>query len=302
MIGPGEVSSDSDTALTGINPIPAVAGIGLRYPHHHAVLETQPAVGWLEIHAENYLSGSAAARQIAVIRRDYPLSLHGVGLSLGGAGGLDVDHLRRIGALARWLQPDLISEHLSWSTTGGEYLADLLPLPMTEEALEVVCRHVEQTQDFLHRQILIENPSTYLRYRHSTIPEEQFLIETARRTGCRLLCDVNNIYVSAWNNGFDPAAYLATLPPGLIGEIHLAGHAEMKVGAGRSLRIDVHGSAVSPEVWALYVEAIRRFGRVPTLIEWDTEIPALDVLLTEAAEADRLLDLHGRSLAHVDAA
>jgi uncharacterized protein (UPF0276 family) len=177
---------------------------------------------------------------------------------------------------------------------GGAYLADLLPLPMTEEALAVVCRHVDQVQGVLKRRILMENPSTYLRFRHSPIPEWEFMAAVAARTGCGLLCDVNNIFVSARNHGWDASAYLAALPPAAIGEIHLAGHSVRALPGGGALRIDDHGSQVSAEVWALYAEALARFGPVPTLIEWDNDVPALDVLVAEAKHGDALLACVGQ--------
>ncbi len=270
--------------------IPAKAGIGLRFPHHAAVLEQQPSVAWLEVHTENYMGGGNPIAYLEAIRANYPISLHGVGLSLGSAGGLDSAHLEHVGEVARRIAPALVSEHLSWSLFDGRYLADLLPLPMTEEALGIVCRHVDQVQSYLRRQILVENPSSYLRWRHSTIPEWEFLTAVAGRTGCGILCDVNNIYVSAANHGWSPSAYLAALPPGAIGEIHLAGHSVRQLADGRILRIDDHGSRVIAEVWALYAEALIQFGAVPTLIEWDTDIPALEVLLDEAGRAAALLN------------
>ncbi len=269
---------------------PAAAGIGLRFQHHRVVLETRPAIAWLEVHTENYMGGGAAIRTLEAIRRDYPVSLHGVGLSLGSADGLDAGHLERIRDVVGRIEPGLVSEHLSWSVVGGTYMADLLPLPMTEEALEVVCRHVDQSQAYLQRRILIENPSSYLLYAHSTIPEWDFLSEVARRTGCGILCDVNNIYVSACNHGWDASAYLAALPAQAVGEIHLAGHTLKQIDSGQTLRIDDHGSRVAPEVWALYTQALARYGPVPTLVEWDTNIPSLDILLAEAAQAASLLD------------
>ena len=269
--------------------VPAAAGIGLRFQHHQAVLETRPAVAWLEVHTENYMGGGPSIRTLEGIRRDYPVSLHGVGLSLGSVEDLDAAHLERIRDVVRRIQPGLVSEHLSWSVVAGTYLADLLPLPMTEEALAVVCRHVEQTQDSLQRRILVENPSSYLRYSHSTIPEWDFLAAVAQRTGCGILCDVNNIYVSACNHGWDASTYLAALPKQAVGEIHLAGHTLKQIKDGQSLRIDDHGSRVAPEVWVLYAQALARFGRVPTLVEWDTNVPPLDVLLEEASHAAVLL-------------
>lgn len=283
------------------NLIPAHAGIGLRFPHHRLVAETRPDIAWLEVHTENYMGGGMPLRYLDAIRRDYPISLHGVGLSLGTAEALDAAHLNRVHDVVARVEPGLVSEHLSWSMVGGTYLADLLPLPMTEEALDVVCRHVDQVQGVLKRQLLIENPSSYARFKHSTIPEWEFMSAVAVRTGCGILCDVNNIYVSACNHGWDTSAYLAALPEGAIGEIHLAGHTVKNIG-GRTLRIDDHGSRVSPQVWALYYEALALFGRVPTLIEWDTNIPALDVLLDEASKAEHAMQCAQAEHADVHAA
>lgn len=270
--------------------VPPAAGIGLRFQHHQAVLETLPDVAWLEVHTENYMGGGPAIRTLEAIRRDYPISLHGVGLSLGSSDGLDAAHLGRIAEVVARIEPGLVSEHLSWSSLSGSYLADLLPLPLTEEALEVVCRHVDQTQSALRRRLLVENPSSYLQYGHSTIPECEFLAAVAQRTGCGVLCDVNNIYVSACNHGWDASAYLASLPRHAVGEIHLAGHSLKELDDGQTLRVDDHGSAVAPEVWALYSEALARFGRVATLVEWDTNVPELDVLLAECAHATAMLE------------
>jgi uncharacterized protein (UPF0276 family) len=271
------------------DPMPPVAGVGLRFPHHQAFVDTRPPIGWLEVHAENYMGGGTPLHYLDTLRRDYPVSLHGVGLSLGSADGLDPAHLERLERIIERIEPGLISEHLSWSVVGQTYLADLLPLPMTQEALDVVCRHVEQVQERLGRRILVENPSTYLQFRHSTIPEWEFLACVAARTGCGILCDVNNIFVSAQNHGWDASAYLRALPPAAIGEIHLAGHSVTTLDSGATLRIDDHGSRVDPAVWALYAQALACFGPVPTLIEWDTRIPPQEVLLGEAAQADRFL-------------
>ncbi len=268
--------------------IPAHAGIGLRFPHHRIVTETRPDIAWFEVHTENYMGGGMPLRYLDAIRHDYPISLHGVGLSLGSAEAIEGPHLSRVRDVVTRVEPGLISEHLSWSVVGGAYLADLLPLPMTEEALDVVCRHVDQVQDVLGRRLLVENPSSYLQFKHSTIPEWEFVSAVAGRTGCGILCDVNNIYVSACNHGWDASAYLAALPKDAIGEIHLAGHTVKEIG-GCTLRIDDHGSRVGPEVWALYREALARFGPVPTLIEWDTNIPAFEVLLDEASQAERTM-------------
>jgi uncharacterized protein (UPF0276 family) len=281
-------------------PIPAVAGIGLRFPHHRTVVEEKPAAAWFEVHPENYFGGGKPLACLDAIRCDYRLSLHGVGLSLGSADGLDRVHLQRLGRLVDRVEPGLISEHLAWTAVGGTHLGELLPLPMTEEALDTVCANVAVAQDVLGRRILVENPSSYLAYRHSTIPEWEFLAEVARRSGCGVLCDVNNIVVSASNHGYDPRRYLRALPAESIGEIHLAGHSLRSFAEGRSIRIDDHGSRVPAEVWALYEEAVALFGRVPTLIEWDTNVPPLSVLLEEAATAERIMAR--TEAAHADAA
>jgi len=274
-------------------PIPAAAGIGLRFPHHRHVIDTRPKTAWLEVHAENYMTDGAPLTHLETIRRDYPVSLHAVGLSLGGADPIDTDHLARLKALAERIEPGLISDHLSWSAIDGVYLADLLPLPYTEEALAVVAGNIDRVQEALGRPILVENPSTYLAYAASVIGESEFLAELALRTGCGILCDVNNIYVSARNLGSDPRGYFSALAAAPIGEIHLAGHAVRRLDDGTEIRIDDHGSTVDPAVWALYAEALSLFGPVPTLIEWDTAIPAFSVLESEAAQAQRMLDRHG---------
>lgn len=265
--------------------IPAKAGIGLRFQHHQAVIDTCPDVAWMEVHTENYMGGGTPLQYLDAIRRDTPISLHGVGLSLGSAEGIDPAHLERIRKVAERIEPGLMSEHIAWNVVGGTYLADLLPLPMTEEALEVVCRHVDQTQNYLRRRILVENPSTYIAFGNSIIPEWEFMAAVAARTGCGILCDVNNICVSAHNHSWDAPAYIAALPPHAVGEIHLAGHSIKTLADGSSLRIDDHGSRVGEEVWSLYRQAIARFGAVPTLIEWDNDVPPLDILLQEANHA-----------------
>jgi uncharacterized protein len=268
--------------------LPARAGIGLRSPHVAEVLATRPALAWLEVHPENYLGGGPAVRALQAIRQDYPVSFHAVGLSVGTADGLDRRHLGRLKSLADRLEPALVSEHLAWSQVSGAYLNHLLPLPYTDEALAVVCRNVDEVQTTLGRRVLIENPSGYLRFTASTIPEAEFLAALVLRTGCGLLCDVNNVYVTTQNLGLDPVAYLAALPPGAVDEIHLAGHS-VNDADGQLLLIDDHGSPVSPAVWALYEHALRRFGAVPTLVEWDTEVPTLEVLLQEARRAEARL-------------
>ena len=275
--------------MNGTYNLPARAGIGLRAPHVGELLARRPAVPWVEVHPENYMSGGPALASLETVRREYPVSLHGVGLSLGTAGDIDARHLSRLRSLVDRVEPCLVSEHLSWSTAGGAYLNHLLPLPYTDETLDVVADHIHEVQDALGRRILVENPSSYLRFRHSSMAEPHFLAELARRTGCGLLCDVNNIYVSAWNLGFDAESYLDALPVSAIGEIHLAGHVANDAD-GQTILIDDHGSRVAAAVWKLYQRALERFGPVPTLIEWDTDIPELSVILGEAAIADRRLE------------
>ena len=263
-------------------------GIGLRAPHVAEVLATRPAISWLEVHAENYMGEGAPLAALERLRADYPVSVHGVGLSLGSAEALNNRHLSRLQRLITRLEPALVSEHLSWSIAGGIYLNHLLPLPYTEETLAIVAQHVAHTQEVLQCRLLIENPSSYLRFAHSTIPEPEFLEELVQHTGCGLLCDVNNIYVSCCNLGGDPVAYLNALPARAVGEIHLAGHA-VNDADGQTILIDDHGAPVSEAVWDLYGHALARFGPVPTLIEWDTNIPELAVLCAEAHTAERCL-------------
>ena len=270
-------------------PMSARAGIGLRFAHHRAIVDERPAVGWLEVHAENYFGGGAPLAWLDAIRRDYPIALHGVGASLGSVDPIDDRHLARLHGLIERVEPIFVSEHLAWSVVDGAYLADLLPLPMTEEALNVVCRNIERMQACLRTRILVENPSTYLRFVDSTIPEAQFLSALVAKTGCALLCDVNNAYVSAANHGLDVRAWLAGLPASAVREIHLAGHATRHVD-GCDLRIDDHGSPVADEVWQLYSHALEHWGPVPTLVEWDTRVPPLDTLVAQAQRADVALD------------
>jgi uncharacterized protein (UPF0276 family) len=267
--------------------LPSVAGIGLRSPHLAEILHNRPSMGWLEVHAENCMNFGPAAAAIARVRGDYTLSVHGVGLSLGSARGIDEDHLKRLSDVCQRLAPAMVSEHVAWSVGDGIYLNDLLPVPHDEEALAIVCRNIERTQDAIKRPILIENLAAYVGFARSTMAEPQFLSEIASRTGCGLLLDINNVYVSAHNLGFDAAAYVAALPGSAVGEIHLAGHALKKTPDGPVL-IDNHGSAVAAEVWSLYRTAVERFGPRPTLIEWDSDIPPLSMLLGEAMWADLL--------------
>lgn len=271
-------------------PVPVAAGIGLREPHREAFVAAGCPIPWVEIHPENYLvPGGPRLAGILRVRRDLPVSCHGVGLSLGSAGGLDPDHLMRLRALYDRLEPGLISEHLSWSVTDATYLNDLLPLPYTEDSLDRVRRNIDHAQDAFGRRILVENPAACLAFADSAIPEAEFLAELAARTGCGLLLDVNNLYVSSINLGFDPSAWLDAIPAEAVGELHLAGHARVTLG-GEELLIDDHGSAVGEPVMALCAEVLDRIGPRPVLIEWDNDLPSLDGLLAEAGRAQRLLD------------
>jgi uncharacterized protein (UPF0276 family) len=273
-----------------LSALPAAAGIGLRAPHVREVLERRPALPWLEIHSENYFGdGGPALAALSRVRADYPIAMHGVGLSLGSTDPLDRDHLRKIARLAQRIEPAVVSEHLCWSSVDGRHFNDLLPLPFTEEAVDHVCARVLEVQDALGRAILVENVSSYYAFPESTLDECDFVAEIARRTGCKLLLDVNNIYVNARNHGIDARAYLAAIDPRSVAEIHLAGFDDTG-----PLVIDTHGAPVAPEVWSLYRAAIARFGAVPTLIEWDTDIPALAVLEAEAAAAQRIIESHAR--------
>ncbi|MFL6673928.1 MAG: DUF692 family multinuclear iron-containing protein [Massilia sp.] len=262
------------------NSAPGV-GVGLRAPHYRQFLEQRQPVGWLEVHTENFISQSGWDWHVLCqLRRDYPVSLHGVGLGLGSARGFPEGHLERVRALVERVEPALVSEHLSWSALHDRQLNDLLPLPLSREALGLLGERVGRVQDVLQRQLLVENVSTYVRFRDDTMSEAQLLAELVRRTGCAVLLDVNNLYVNQCNHGEDALAAMAALPPGSVGEIHLGGHL-VTPGAV----IDHHGAAVAPPVWELYKAALARFGQVPTLVEWDTGIPPLQVLLGEVATA-----------------
>ena len=268
-------------------PLPDRAGVGLKAEHFDEIIAERPDVGFFEVHAENYMGdGGPPHRRLEAIRARYPLSLHGVGLSIGSPRPLDKAHLKRLATLIRRYQPGMFSEHLAWSSHNEGFLADLLPLPLTAETLATVAEHIDETQEALGRRMLLENPSTYLRFDESDIPETDFLAEAARRTGCGLLLDVNNVFVSATNHGFDPFAYLARFPWRHVGEIHLAGYAEAEDDAGRPLLIDAHDSPVRERVWTLYREAIHRRGPTPTLIEWDNDVPAWPVLFAAARRAE----------------
>lgn len=266
-------------------------GVGLRSPHIAEILTQKPSIGWLEIHSENYFNVSSLARQqLRQIRNDYPLSCHGVGASLGSVDPLDLDHLQKLKQLIDETEPFLISEHLSWSSINGEYFNDLLPLPYTEEALNNFCQKVEQVQTYLKRPILIENPSSYLQFTHSTMPEWEFLTAVQQRTDCGLLLDLNNIYVSSFNHHFDCQNYLNAIDPTTVKEVHLAGFTSKQLPQGE-IWIDTHSKPVSQAVWALYQQWLKNNGtHIPTLIEWDADIPPLAVLLNEANKAQIIID------------
>lgn len=268
--------------------MPATAGIGLRAPHYRALLETQPAVGFIEVHSENYFGdGGLPLHYLEKARASYPLSLHGVGLSLGSTAPLD-DHLRHLRTLVQRFEPTLVSDHLCWGAAGDLHLNELLPLPYTQEALDLVVARIGIVQDALGRQILVENVSTYLEYTHSTLSEVEFLASVAQRADCGILFDVNNLYVSARNHGWGTDAYLEALPADRVWQLHLAGHSLRRFG-DTELRIDTHDRPVAPEVWNLYEQTLARLGPRPTLIEWDADLPPLDTLCAEAAKAQRLL-------------
>ncbi len=272
-------------------PIPASAGIGLRSKYQGAFLGGRPKVAWLEVHSENYFAaGGPGHAALERIRGCYPLSFHGVGLSLGSSDPLDRGHLKRLAELVDRYEPALVSEHLSWSSVGGRFVNDLLPLPATREALEHMVLRVDETQDFLGRRILIENVSSYLELGAGEMPEHCFLVELAQRTGCGVLLDVNNLYVNQRNRGVRAAAFIEALPPGIVGEIHLAGHSVHDYD-GEEVVVDTHNARVCADVWALYAQVVARFGRVPTLIEWDSDLPELEVLIDEARHAQRLMEV-----------
>jgi uncharacterized protein (UPF0276 family) len=280
----------SDTPLRRPNRIPHSAGIGLRAEHYRALLDSLPRVGWLEVHSENYFGdGGKPLHYLALLREHYPLSMHGVGLSLGSTDPLNSDHLNRLKRAIAMFDPWFVSDHLSWSSVGDHYLNDLVPLPYTEEALTHLCERVDKVQELLGRELLVENVSSYLRYTHSSIPEWEFLAAVSQRTGCGILLDVNNVYVNACNHGFDPAIFVRALPSTAVRELHLAGFTRNRFDGGEIL-IDTHNRRVSEAVWALYRATLELIGARPTLIEWDTDLPELEVLLDEARTAQRLLD------------
>lgn len=276
--------------MTSHHRMPTRAGIGLRLPHLADVVAVRPPAGWLEVHPENFLANPHATELLVELADQYPISVHTVGVSIGSADGIDRSHLERVRALIDLVDPVLVSGHLAWSTHAGAYLNDLLPLPYDEETLQVLAAHLDEVQEGLGRPYLVENPSSYVGFGASTMTEVEFLNELVHRTGCRLLCDVSNVYLSAHNMGFDAYRYIDGLPADAIGELHLGGFAAEADEAvpGGTLLVDTHGSSVAEPVWALYAHAIHRFGWKPTLIEWDNDIPSFATLLGEATRANEV--------------
>lgn len=281
-------------ALGRDSGLPRSAGVGLKSEHFRDVLDARPDIGFFEVHAENYMvDGGPFHHYLGRIREHYPLSLHGVGLSIGGEDPLDEAHLDRLAKLIARYQPASFSEHLAWSSHGEVFFNDLLPLPYDRSTLDRVCRHVDQVQDRLRRRMLLENPSTYVEFAASTMSETAFLREVLRRTGCGLLLDVNNVHVSCTNHGRDALAYIDDLPLDAVGEVHLAGFARDQDAAGAPLLIDSHGSPVDEAVWSLYMHVLARLGSVPTLLERDNDVPSLDTLVAEAGRAQGLMGALG---------
>lgn len=280
--------------------IPVRAGVGLKPEHYRTILETKPGIGFFEVHAENYMgAGGPPHRYLTEIRERYPLSLHGVGLSIGADRPLDRNHLKRLKELVERYEPGLFSEHLAWSTHDTSYFDDLLPVPYTAESLTRVVSHIDEVQEALGRQMLLENPSTYLAFTESTYSEADFIAEIVRRSGCGLLLDVNNVHVASTNQQWDPIRYIDGYPLGSVQEIHLAGYTAEADEKGRPLLIDTHDRSVDGVVWDLYGHAIARLGPVPTVIEWDANVPAWPQLKAEAERADAIMfAARRRELAH----
>ena len=276
-----------DRAIAGLPPL---VGVGYKPQHFKDILENPAPVGWLEIHAENYMGeGGRPLAQLRLLAERFPISVHGVGLSIGGEADLDEDHLARLKRLCGWLNPASFSEHLAWSTHEGAFLNDLLPVPYTPATLSRVADHVDRVQEVLGRRMLLENPSTYVAFAESTLQEIDFLTEISRRTGCGLLLDVNNVYVTCTNQNQIAEDYIRDFPLHLVGEIHLGGHDEDRDAAGRRLLIDSHGAPVVDPVWQLYASTIAAGGPKPTLIEWDNDVPEWPALSDEAARANAIL-------------
>jgi uncharacterized protein (UPF0276 family) len=267
--------------------LPCAAGFGLRAPHYREVLNERPHLGWVEVHSENFFGGGAPLHTLRLVRNHYPVSLHGVGMGLASTQDLNQTHLSDLRRLCDMIQPAAVSEHLCWNASGGRVINDLLPFPYTEEALAHVVSRIDHVQERLDRQLLVENLSSYLSFRHSEMTEGEFLSELVERTGCGILLDVENLYVNTRNLGVDAKAFIASIPVDAVMEFHLAGYSERK-----GCLIDTHDHPVSTEVWRLYEYALQQIGPRPTLIEWDSDIPALDVLMAETAKAQRRLEQH----------
>ena len=264
-------------------------GIGLRSPHYQEIIDKLPQIGWLEIHPENYFGGGVHRHFLSQIRQNYPLSMHAVGLSLGSDQPVNTEHLQQFKELIDLFDPFIISDHASWSTSGNAHLNDLLPLPYTQETLNRLSENVDQAQNYFGRSMLIENPSTYIAFTDNEMSEYEFLNALCVKTGCGLLLDINNIFVQSHNHGIDPVDYIDHINPASVGEIHLAGHIEKEAG-DHTILVDTHNQRVRNEVWDLYAYALKRFGQVPTLIEWDQDFPPLRTLLDEAARARHIID------------
>ncbi|WP_315807067.1 MULTISPECIES: DUF692 domain-containing protein [unclassified Bradyrhizobium] len=278
--------------------IPARGGVGLKAEHYRGIVETWPDIGFFEVHAENYMgAGGPPHRYLTAIRERYPLSLHGVGLSIGADRPLDRAHLSRLRHLIDRYEPGLFSEHLAWSSHDAAFFNDLLPVPYTTETMIRICAHIDEVQSALGRRMLLENPSTYVAFAESNWSEPAFIAEIARRTGCGLLLDVNNVHVAATNQQWDPLAYLDAYPLTQVMQIHLAGHAREADENGRPLLIDTHDRPVDDIVWALYARAVRSTGAVPTLIEWDADVPPWPVLAAQASRAEALMLLPATEVA-----
>jgi len=278
-----------EIAVESVNSTLLLTGIGLRTQHYSELLEKLPRVAWLEVHSENYFGeGGKALRFLEKIRQHYPISLHGVSLSIGSTDELNWPYLKKLRDLITRIDPCLISDHLSWSSLQGHYFHDLLPLPYTIEALDHVVSRIQQIQDVLNHQILIENISSYVQFEHSTLPEPEFLSTVAKQSGCGILLDINNIYVSSMNNGHDPDKYIEAIPADLVQEIHLAGYTTTLINE-KEILIDSHNRPIDQAVWELYRKAIQQLGRKPTIIEWDSELPSLETLYNEAYMAEKIL-------------
>lgn len=271
----------------------SLIGIGLRYPHLKQFVSEKPDIGWVEVHSENYYSlGGIDFDCLVEVREDYPVSLHGIGMSLGSHDGIDENHLAKVIGLVNVIDPFLVSDHLSWNSVSEKFLPDLLPTPFNNEALEVFMRNISIVQEKLGRELLLENPSTYFEFTESTMSEYEFLNILTKKTGAKVILDINNIYISGLNNGWSPVEYIENIDPSIVKEIHLSGHFIKELPNNKKLYIDSHSDYVCDEVWKLYGYAIKRFGCIPTLVEWDVDIPELSVLLSESKKAKEYLDKH----------